>query len=63
MKDKYLKLLESLTEEEADKLSELFFLLLNNYSEEKINLYSEIKNFDIMIIYKVLNLFSDEQTI
>lgn len=63
MKDKYLKLLESLTEEEADKLSELFFLLLNNYNEEKINLYSEIKNFDIMIIYKVLNLFSDEQTI
>ena len=61
MRDKFKLLAEDLSEEEADKIWELFYLLLENYQDNKINVYSEIKNFDILIIYKVLNLFSDEQ--
>lgn len=61
MRDKFKLLAESLSEEEADKIWELFYLLLENYQDNKINVYSRIKNFDILIIYKVLNLFSDEQ--
>ena len=61
MRDKFKLLAESLSEEEAGKIWELFYLLLENYQDNKINVYSEIKNFDILIIYKVLNLFSDEQ--
>jgi hypothetical protein len=61
MKEKFKLLASSLSQEEADKIWELFYLLLENYQDNKINVYSEIKDFDILIIYKVLNLFSDEQ--
>ena len=53
MRDKFKLLAESLSEEEADKIWELFYLLLENHQDNKINVYSEIKNFDILIIYKV----------
>jgi hypothetical protein len=61
MKEKFKLLASSLSQEEADKIWELFYLLLKNYQDNKINVYSEIKDFDILIIYKVLNLFRDEQ--
>ena len=61
MKEKFKLLASSLSQEEADKIWELFYLLLENYQDNKINVYSEIKDFDILIIYKVLNLFRDEQ--
>ena len=61
MKEKFKLLADSLSQEEADKIWELFYLLLENHQDNKINVYSRIKNFDILIIYKVLNLFSDEQ--
>lgn len=61
MKEKFKLLADSLSQEEADKIWELFYLLLENYESNKINVYSSIKDFDILIIYKVLNLFSDEQ--
>lgn len=61
MKEKFKLLADSLSQEEADKIWELFYLLLENYESNKINVYSLIKDFDILIIYKVLNLFSDEQ--
>ena len=60
MIDKFKLLADSLSEKEADKIFELFYLLLENYDNDKINVYSEIKDFDILIIYKVLNLFADE---
>ena len=60
MIDKFKLLADSLSEKEADKIFELFYLLLENYDNDKINVYSEVKDFDILIIYKVLNLFADE---
>jgi hypothetical protein len=60
MIDKFKLLADSLSEKEADKIFELFYLLLENYENDKINVYSEVKDFDILIIYKVLNLFADE---
>ena len=61
MIEKFKQLTDLLSEEEAAKIFELILLLLNNYKDGKINIYSEVKNFDIFIIYKVLNLFSNEE--
>jgi hypothetical protein len=61
MIEKFKQLTDLLTEEEAAKIFELILLLLNNYKDGKINIYSEVRNFDIFIIYKVLNLFSNEE--
>jgi uncharacterized protein YlaN (UPF0358 family) len=61
MIEKFKQLTDLLTEEEAAKIFELILLLLNNYKDGKINIYSEVKDFDIFIIYKVLNLFSNEE--
>jgi hypothetical protein len=61
MIEKFKQLTDLLTEEEAAKIFELILLLLNNYKDGKVNIYSEVRNFDIFIIYKVLNLFSNEE--
>jgi hypothetical protein len=61
MIEKFKQLTDLLSEEEAAKISELVLLLLDNYKDGKINIYSEVKDFDIFIIYKVLNLFSNEE--
>jgi|APGre2960657444_1045066.scaffolds.fasta_scaffold08355_4 hypothetical protein len=61
MIEKFKQLTDLLTEEEAAKIFELILLLLDNYKDGKINIYSEVRNFDIFIIYKVLNLFSNEE--
>ncbi len=61
MIEKFKQLTDLLGEEEAAKISELILLLLDNYKDGKINIYSEVKDFDIFIIYKVLNLFSNEE--
>ena len=61
MIEKLQQLTDLLTEEEAAKIFELILLLLDNYKDGKINIYSEVKDFDIFIIYKVLNLFSNEE--
>ncbi len=61
MIEKFKQLTDLLSEEEAAKISELILLLLDNYKDGKINIYSEVKDFDIFIIYKVLNLFSNEE--
>jgi uncharacterized protein YlaN (UPF0358 family) len=61
MIEKFKQLTDLLSDEEAAKISELILLLLDNYKDGKINIYSEVKDFDIFIIYKVLNLFSNEE--
>jgi hypothetical protein len=61
MIEKFKQLTDLLSEEETAKISELVLLLLDNYKDGKINIYSEVKDFDIFIIYKVLNLFSNEE--
>ncbi len=61
MIEKFKQLTDLLSEEEAAKISELILLLLDNYKDGRINIYSEVKDFDIFIIYKVLNLFSNEE--
>lgn len=61
MIEKFKQLTDLLGEEEAAKIFELILLLLDNYKDGKINIYSEVKDFDIFIIYKVLNLFSNEE--
>jgi len=61
MIEKFKQLTDLLSEEEAAKIFELILLLLDNYKDGKINIYSEVKDFDIFIIYKVLNLFSNEE--
>jgi len=61
MIEKFKQLTDLLSEEEAAKISEIILLLLDNYKDGKINIYSEVKDFDIFIIYKVLNLFSNEE--
>ena len=61
MIEKFKQLTDLLSEEEAAKIFELILLLLDNYKDGKINIYSEVKDFVIFIIYKVLNLFSNEE--
>ena len=60
MKEKFEQLSESLTEIESDNIITLLTNLLETWEDDKINLYSEIQNFELTTIYKVLNLFNEQ---
>jgi hypothetical protein len=60
MIDKFKELVLSLDEKETNNIITLLVLLLESWEDDKINLYSEIQDFELTTIYKVLNLFRDD---
>ena len=60
MIDKFKELVELLDEKESSDLIIILSLLLESWEDGKINLYSEIQNFELTTIYKVLNLFHEK---
>ena len=60
MKEKLQLLIDSLDENESSNLIIILSLLLETWEDGKINLYSEIQNFELTTIYKVLNLFNEQ---
>ena len=60
MIDKFKELVESLEEKESSNLIIILSSLLESWEDGNINCYTEIQNFEISTIYKVLNLFKDE---
>jgi hypothetical protein len=60
MVEKFEQLIDSLNEKESDNIITLLTLLLESWEDDKINLYTEIQNFELTTIYKVLNLFRDD---
>ena len=62
MIDKFKELVESLEEKESSNLIIILSSLLESWEDGNINCYTEIQNFELSTIYKVLNLFKDEST-
>ena len=60
MTDKFKELVESLDDKETDNLIIILSSLLESWENGDINLYSEIRDFEITTIYKVLNLFNEQ---
>ena len=60
MKEKLQLLIDSLDENESSNLIIILSLLLETWEDGKINLYSEIQDFELTTIYKVLNLFNEQ---
>ena len=60
MIEKFKILVLSLDEKETNNIITLLTLLLESWEDDKINLYSEIQDFELTTIYKVLNLFRDD---
>ena len=60
MIDKFKELVELLDEKETSNLIIILSLLLETWEDGKINLYSEIQNFELTTIYKVLDLFNEQ---
>jgi Fe2+ or Zn2+ uptake regulation protein len=60
MIDKFKELVEKLDEKETSNLIIILSLLLESWEDDKINLYSEIQNFELTTIYKVLDLFNEQ---
>jgi len=60
MIDKFKELVEELDEKETSNLINILSLLLETWEDGKINLYSEIQDFELTTIYKVLNLFNEQ---
>jgi hypothetical protein len=61
MTDKFEQLVLSLDEKETNNIITLLLLLLESWEDDKINLYTEIQDFELTTIYKVLNLFRDDK--
>ena len=61
MIEKFKELVLSLDEKETNNIITLLTLLLESWEDDKINLYTEIQDFELTTIYKVLNLFTDER--
>ena len=61
MVEKFEQLVDSLDEKESINIITLLTLLLESWEDDKINLYTEIQDFELTTIYKVLNLFTDER--
>jgi hypothetical protein len=61
MKEKFLQLADSLSENESDNIITLLKDLLEAWEDDKINLHTSIQDFELTTIYKVLNLFTDER--
>ena len=60
MIDKFKELTLLLDEKETSNIITLLSLLINSWEDDKINLYSEIQDFELTTIYKVLNLFNEQ---
>ena len=60
MIDKFKELVEKLDDKEASNIIIILSSLLESWEDGKINLYSEIQNFELTTIYKVLNLFNEQ---
>jgi len=60
MIDKFKELVEQLDEKETSNLIIILSSLLETWEDGKINLYSEIQDFELTTIYKVLNLFNEQ---
>ena len=60
MIEKFKELVLSLDEKETNNIITLLTLLLESWEDDKINLYSEIQDFELTTIYKVLNLFNEQ---
>jgi hypothetical protein len=60
MVEKFEQLVDSLDEREYNNIITLLSLLLESWEDDKINLYTEIQDFELTTIYKVLNLFNEQ---
>ena len=60
MVEKFEQLVDSLDENESNNIITLLTFLLESWEDDKINLYTEIQDFELTTIYKVLNLFRDD---
>jgi len=60
MVEKFEQLVDSLDEKETNNIITLMTLLLESWEDDKINLYTEIQDFELTTIYKVLNLFNEQ---
>ncbi len=60
MIDKFKELVEELDEKESSNLIIILSSLLESWEDDKINLYTEIQDFELTTIYKVLNLFNEQ---
>ena len=60
MIEKFKILVDELDEKESSNLISILSSLLEAWEDGKINLYSEIKDFELTTIYKVLNLFNEQ---
>jgi hypothetical protein len=60
MIEKFKELVFSLDEKETNNIITLLTLLLESWKDDKINLYTEIQDFELTTIYKVLNLFNEQ---
>ena len=60
MIDKFKELVEELDEKESSNLIIILSSLLEAWEDNNINLYSEIQDFELTTIYKVLNLFHEQ---
>ncbi len=60
MIEKFEQLVDSLDEKESNNIIILISLLLESWEDDKINLYTEIQDFELTTIYKVLNLFNEQ---
>jgi hypothetical protein len=61
MIEKFEELALILNEKETDNIITLLTLLLESWEDDKINLYTQIYDFELTAIYKVLNLFRDDK--
>ena len=57
---KFKELVLSLDQKESNNVITLLTLLLESWEDDKINLYTEIQDFELTTIYKVLNLFNEQ---
>ena len=60
MIEKFKELVLSLDEKETNNIITLLTLLLESWEDDKINLYTEIQDFELTTIYKVLKLFNEQ---
>ena len=60
MIDKFKELVEKLDEKETSNLIIILSLLLESWEDNNINLYSEIRDFEITTIYKLLILLHEQ---
>jgi len=60
MIEKFKELTLLLDEKETNNIITLLTLLLDSWEDDKINLYTEIQDFELTTIYKVLNLFNEQ---